>query len=98
MKRTELQRLEDEILIFEDNREILNQLAHKLLKTFIKKHEDMDMQIELKGIEGSISPENGAELHKITLVAKRKFARVSKGVVDSYKLKKHCEDKERSYR
>lgn len=93
MKKTEFQRLEDEMLIFEDNREILNQFLRKLIKSFVKRYDDMD--IELKDMGGVINPEHGTEIHKITLVAKRQFDAVSKGVVNSYKTKKHREAQKR---
>lgn len=96
MKKTELQRLEDEVLIFEDNRDILNQFAEKLLKNFAKKHDDLEF--ELKTIDGDMNPTGGTELHRITIIATRKFEKVSKGVVDSFKQKLHREAEERRYK
>ena len=96
MRKTELQRLEDEILVFEDNRDILTQFAQKLLKNFAKKHDDL--QFELKIIEGGMNPTSGAELHKITITATRKFEKISKGVVYSFKQKQCREAEERRYK
>lgn len=85
MKKTELQRLEDEVLVFEDNRDILTQFAQKLVKTFGKKHEDLEF--ELKTLEGGINPTGGKETHRIIINATRKFDKVSKAVVDSFNQK-----------
>lgn len=96
MKKTQLQRLEDEVLIFEDNRDILTQFAQKLVKALGKKHEDLE--IELQTLEGGINPTGGQETHKITIIATRKFEKVSKGVVDSFNLKLRQEAEKRRIR
>lgn len=96
MKKTQLQHLEDQVLVFEDNRDILAQFAQKLVKSFGKKHEDLE--IELQTIEGGINPTGGIEIHKIIITATRKFDKVSKSVVDSFNRQQQARQEERTRR
>lgn len=91
MKKTELQRLEDEVSLFEDNRDILNQFAEKFVMSFAKKHEYL--AIELQNLEGQIKPDLGFEVHKLTLTVKRRFDCISKAVMCSFEQKQQKQKK-----